>query len=216
MMTKIKPRILIDVCMTVLLLFLMMYQITGQELHEWFGMGMLVLFLLHNWLNRKWYGNLLKGKYSKFRFFQTFVNIGILASMICLGYSGIIMSRYALRAFQINGPMATARLIHMSASYWGFVLMSIHLGMHWGQILNTMKKAYKNKIILWALRMMSVAIAGYGLWCFAQNEILAYMFLQRQFVFFDFEKSIMQVISEYMGMMGFWIFVGYYVRRRFI
>lgn len=44
----IKIKIGIDFLMTVLLLLLMAYQITGQELHEWFGIGMLVLFLLHN------------------------------------------------------------------------------------------------------------------------------------------------------------------------
>ena len=33
-------RKIIDVCMTVLLLFLMAYQVTGEALHEWIGMGM--------------------------------------------------------------------------------------------------------------------------------------------------------------------------------
>lgn len=33
--------------MTVMLLLLMAYQITGQELHEWFGVGMFVLMSIH-------------------------------------------------------------------------------------------------------------------------------------------------------------------------
>lgn len=59
MIPKIKPKIKmgIDVMMTVLLLGLMAYQITGQALHEWFGAGMLVLFIAHNLLNIRWYGN---------------------------------------------------------------------------------------------------------------------------------------------------------------
>ncbi len=51
MQTKMKIKIGIDLLMTVLLLLLMAYQITGQELHEWFGAGELLLFLLHNILN---------------------------------------------------------------------------------------------------------------------------------------------------------------------
>ena len=69
MRTKIKMGI--DLLMTVLLLLLMAYQITGQELHECFGAGMLVLFLVHNILNIRWYGNLFKGKYRPLRIIQT-------------------------------------------------------------------------------------------------------------------------------------------------
>lgn len=61
MKAKMKIKIGIDFLMTVLLLLLMAYQITGQKLHEWFGAGMLALFILHNILNIKWYGNLSKG-----------------------------------------------------------------------------------------------------------------------------------------------------------
>lgn len=42
---KIKRRI--DFLMTVILLLLMAYQITGQELHEWFGVEMFVLMSIH-------------------------------------------------------------------------------------------------------------------------------------------------------------------------
>ena len=33
-------KMIADVCMTVLLLCLMAYQVTGEVLHEWFGIGM--------------------------------------------------------------------------------------------------------------------------------------------------------------------------------
>ncbi len=42
---KMKIKVVIDLFMTILLLLLMTFQITGQEFHEWFGAGMLVLFL---------------------------------------------------------------------------------------------------------------------------------------------------------------------------
>lgn len=80
--------------MTVLLFLLMFYQITGQKLHEWFGTGMLVLFLLHNILNIRWYGSLFKGKYTLLRAMQTLINISVLISMLCLGFSGIVLSRH--------------------------------------------------------------------------------------------------------------------------
>lgn len=81
---KLKIKMGIDFLMTVLLLCLMAYQITGQEFHEWFGAGMLVLFLLHTILNIRWYGSLFKGKYTLLRTMQTLINISVLISMLHL------------------------------------------------------------------------------------------------------------------------------------
>ena len=41
-----KKRI-VDVCMTVLMLCLMAYQVTGEAAHEWIGIGMTVLVIVH-------------------------------------------------------------------------------------------------------------------------------------------------------------------------
>ncbi|MGN0292589.1 MAG: DUF4405 domain-containing protein [Lachnospiraceae bacterium] len=217
MKPKMKIKMGIDFLMTALLLCLMAYQITGQELHEWFGAGMLVLFLLHCFLNIRWYGHLLKGKYKLLRAVQTIVNFSVLLSMLCLGFSGIVMSRHVFAALPIRGPMATARSMHMAASYWGFVLMSVHLGMHWGMIMSLFRKLRKGKMLsgvpAWTLRLAAIAIAGYGLLCFIQKDIVSYMFLKNQFVFFNFEQSALSVFIEYIAMMGFWTFVGFYTTR---
>jgi len=217
MQIKMKIKVGIDLLMTALLLLLMAYQITGQELHEWFGTGMLVLFLLHNILNLKWYGNLFKGKYRLPRIIQTFVNFSVLITMLCLGFSGIVMSRHVFAAFPIHGPMATARMMHLAASYWGFVLMSVHLGLHWSMILGMCRKLTgsreKPQIITWILRVMAALPAVYGLYLFCRKDILSYMFLKQQFVFFDFEQSVAAVFVEYIAMMCFWVFAAYYVSK---
>lgn len=214
MIPKKKIKMGIDFLMTVLLLFLMSYQITGQELHEWIGSGMLVLFLVHNILNIRWYGSLCKGSYELIRVVQTAVNISLFISMICLGFSGIVMSHYVFAAFPVHGPVATARSMHMAASYWGFVLMGVHLGMHWGQVCGMFRRLSAGKKVsgttAWALRLAAVSAAGYGLLCFVQKDIISYMFLINQFVFFDFEQGAVFVIMEYAAMTGFWVFAGFY------
>lgn len=215
MRTKIK--IGIDLLMTVLLLLLMAYQITGQELHEWFGAGMLVLFLLHNILNIRWYGNLFKGKYRLLRIVQTIVNLGVLITMLCLGFSGIVLSRHVFAMLSIHGPMATARTMHLAASYWGFVLMSVHLGLHWGMIPGMCRKLTGGRenlpVVTWILRGMAVLIAVYGLYLFGRRNIISYMFLRVHFVFFDYEQSAAVVFAEHIAMMGFWIVAAYYMSK---
>lgn len=91
MKLKMKIKVIIDLLMTILLLLLMAFQITGQEFHEWFGAGMLALFLAHNILNFKWYKSLFKGKYSIVRVLRVTVNFTILFSILCLAYSGTEM-----------------------------------------------------------------------------------------------------------------------------
>lgn len=217
MKPKMKLKMGIDLLMTGLLLCLMAYQITGQELHEWFGAGMLALFLAHNILNIRWYGNLFKGRYRLQRIIQTVVDFSALIAMLCLGYSGIVMSRYVFAALPVSGPMATARSMHMAASYWGFVLMSLHLGMHWGMVMGMFRRLLKGRrlpgISVWALRLAAALIAGYGLFCFIQRDIVSYMFLKIEFVFFDYEQGVLSVFLEYMAMMGLWVSAGFYMTR---
>ena len=47
-------RIIADIGMTVMLLLLMAYELIGREAHEWLGIGMFVLFIIHHVLNYKW------------------------------------------------------------------------------------------------------------------------------------------------------------------
>ena len=63
MKKKLIYKIVIDMIMTVLLLFLMARQITGDSAHEWLGAGMLLLWIAPHILNRGWYSHLFKGTY---------------------------------------------------------------------------------------------------------------------------------------------------------
>lgn len=215
-MRTLKIKMIIDLFMTLFLLMLMAYQITGEKLHEWFGAGMVVLFLIHNFLNIRWYGSLLKGKYTSLRILRTVINFSVLAAMLALAYSGIVMSRYVFSFLPINGGMATARVMHLAGSYWGFVLMSVHLGLHWGMVIGMFRRFSGSKkavALTWIFRLIAAMIAGYGAVCFYREDILSYMFLQVDFVFLDYEKSPVSVFTEYMAMMGLWVFISYYVSK---
>lgn len=64
-------KLCIDIGMTIVLLLLMPYELVGQVAHEWLGIGIFVLFIAHHILNGKWSRNLLKGKYTPLRIWQT-------------------------------------------------------------------------------------------------------------------------------------------------
>lgn len=119
----------VDVVMTVLLLFLMAYQITGESAHEWIGMGMTAVVIAHQILNRKWYGALLKGKYNPYRILSTVVNILLLFCIALTAFCGMSMSGHAVPFMYGMAPVSFARRMHLSMSHWAFVLMGLHLGM---------------------------------------------------------------------------------------
>ena len=216
MKVKLILKILIDFLMAVLLLLLMAYQVTGEKFHEWFGVFMFLLFIMHNVLNIHWYGNLIKGRYQLLRAIWTLINLAVLIAMICLMYSGIVMSRYVFSALPINGGMALARRMHLSGSYWAFVLMSLHLGLHWSMITGMFRKIGegRNLIVLsWIMRIFAVLIAGYGAFCFWQANICSYMFLKVEFAFIDYEKNAVLVLIQNMAMMELWVFIAYYAMK---
>ena len=203
----------IDVLMTAALLFLMGYQFWGETAHEWIGAGMFVLFLLHHILNGSWHKNLFRGKYPPIRIFLTAIDVLILISMIAQMYSGIVLSRHVFAFLPIESGLAFARRLHILGAYWGFLLISLHLGLHWNMVLGAVKRKFP--VTSQRVRYLSVgiglAVALYGTWVFVKRDFAAYMFLQSEFVFMDYEEAKVLFYLDYLALMGTCIFISHYV-----
>ena len=198
-------RCLTDLLMTVLLLGQMAYSVTGQVVHEWTGVAAFLLFLIHHLLNWRWIRSLRKGRYTPVRVIQTALAFLLLVSVLAQVVSGIAMSRHALPFLDIPLSTSRARLLHLACGYWSFLLMSIHLGFHCGKLL-------ANRAVL---RIIAGMAAFYGVVCFAQQNIVDYLFLRTEFVFFDYEKSPLLVLGELVAMMVLWVLIGYLLQRLF-
>lgn len=214
MKTKTKIKWTLDVLMTIALFFLMGYQFWGETAHEWIGAGMLVLFIFHQVCNLSWYKNLFRGRYMPFRTLHCVINILTLAAMLALLYSGITMSRHVFTFLPIRGGMALARRLHILGSYWGYLLMSLHLGMHWGMVLRlTVKKNVWQRKYRTAGFIISLLIAIYGSYVFFKRNFLTYMFLRSEFVFLDYGESKLLFFLDYLALMGLCIFAAHYGAR---
>jgi len=198
-------RRIVDVCMTVSLLFLMAYQVTGEALHEWTGIGMTVLVITHQILNRKWYSAVFKGKYNLYRIMTTAVNILLLLSFAMTALSGMSMSAHAVPFLYGMAPVSLARKMHLAMSHWSFVLMGLHLGLHIPVMTAKMKIDGKTRT---AFAALFCCIAGIGLFLFLRNGWFDYMFFRAAFAFLDYEKSGGLVFLENLLMLVFWAFVG--------
>ena len=205
-------RIVTDVLMTAALVLLMSYSLLGEAAHEWIGVAMLALFVTHHVLNRRWFRGLFKGKYTPFRILQTALVLLIFAGMIGSAVSGAVLSRYALDFLPIRGGRAWAREVHMLCAYWDFVLMSLHLGLHWNMMLAKLRKT-TSEAQTWLLRIAALGVAMYGIYAFAKQDILNYLLLRNHFVFFDFDAPRIVFYLDYIAIMGLFIFIGHYLAR---
>ena len=133
--------------------------------------------------------------------------------MAGLMVSGIILSRHALSFLPIKGGRSFARNLHMLSAYWGFVLMSVHLGFHWSMMMGMAKKFFPkpSAVRKWVLRILALVIAGYGVYAFIRRDIGIYMLLRSHFVFFDYEEPLVFFYLDYIAVMGLLIWIGNYV-----
>jgi len=209
-----KIQMVVDLAMTVLLPVLMAYSLVGETTHEWLGISMFLLFLFHHLLNWRWHKNLVKGRCSAQQVFGTIVNILLVVIMIVLPLSGIMMAKHTFDFLNITAGASLARVVHLLASYWGFVLMSVHLGLHWNMIMRMARKvAHISKTFVlrtMLLRIIVVLIVGYGIYSFFTRRFVDYMFLRSQFVFFDFSETLFVFFMDYLAIMGLFICFGYY------
>ncbi len=210
-------KITVDLCMTLLLLFLMGYQLWGEAAHEWAGAGIFLLFFLHQWLNRSWYQNLFRGKYTPMRCVMLVVNLLLLAAMFSLMFSAVVLSRYVFSFVPVHGMTSLARKLHMAGAYWSFVLMALHLGLHWNMILGMIIRMRKKRSDgahgkwtehIWAGAAASVAV--YGIYVFVKRDLFTYLFLHTEFVFLDYGESKLLFYVDYLAMMVLFVFVAHY------
>ncbi len=76
-MKKKKLRLVIDISMIIVLPMLMAYSLIGETFHEIIGTIMFGLFIAHQIINRRWYANFFKGRYTAPRVFQTVLNLAL-------------------------------------------------------------------------------------------------------------------------------------------
>ena len=150
MSAKRNIRMAADIAMTILLPILMAYSLVGEAVHEWLGIVMFLLFIVHQ-------------------------------------------------------------------TYWGFVLMSLHLGLHWNMVLGMARRVIHIKEgslwRTWLLRIAAALVAVYGAYAFLVRGFTEYMFLRTQFVFYDFGEPLPLFFKDYLAVMALFVCIGHYLAK---
>lgn len=194
---KRKIKILIDVIMTILFIILMGYFITDNKIHEILGTITFALFIFHHILNIKWYQGIFKGKYNFQRTFHLITNLLLFISMVGMMISGVIISANVFSFLNIPTTMF-GRKLHMLSTSWGFVLMSVHVGLHLGAILGKINKKMKNSTFEYVYYFILLLMGAFGLYSFVAMKLWEDMFLINEFKFFDYNQSTIIFYLKYL------------------
>jgi hypothetical protein len=191
----------------------MAYRVTGDAPHEWIGVAVFVLFVVHNAVNWRWYRGLFRGKYDFRRIMNTAVNLLLLAAMTALMISGMLLSRTVFAFMGFSGEMQI-RQAHTIAAYWGLILIAVHVGMHWEMIIGAMRRMTKNAGTrpFWTIIMRTVTalIVIYGVYASFDREMGAKLFLGYSFDFWDPERPAVLFFTSNLAIMGVYICATHY------
>ena len=202
-------RTTVDILMILLMPLLMAYSLIGETFHEIAGTAMLVLFIMYHLLNRAFFRAIGKGRYTVRRTLREAVNVFLLVFMILQPLTGIMMSRHLYTFLHIGGA-AQARQIHLCLAYWGFVMMSLHAGMHMGPLANKIKaNSSRAKLVAGILAVIAV----YGAYVFFSRGFADYMLMLQQFAFYDFDEPALRFILDYVAVLVLFIMLGWLTQR---
>lgn len=164
-------RMMVDIIMLILFLYLMSYHPgMGLRLHALLGIALCVLFVLHHFLNVKWYAVLFKGRYCFRRIIMTASDFLLFFAMLAIMVSSFMISGLA---FPISFlPVAFYwRDIHVMSTVWGFVLMAFHLGVHLHSFLSRMEKKMSETIFGYVIYLIELLVLGAGIYGFLQSGL---------------------------------------------
>ncbi len=202
-------KIIIDLFMYLLFVALMQEHLWSDGVHEWIGVALFELFILHNILNYRWYISLFRGKYNAYRTTLAIVNIALLVAMLGCIISSLLISGKVF-AFLNLGGARFGRTLHLIATAWAFVLMSIHLGLHFAPFAN---KLCKWGLHPWVCRMIVITMAAYGIYVFVERAFYEELFYLTEYKFFDSTKSAAVYFYETLTMSAPFVALAHYGKK---
>lgn len=210
-------KICVDVVMYLLFLLLMGQYLLRAAPHEWLGITAGVFFILHNVLHYKWYKAIFKGRYNAIRIVHTVVNILLLLAVFGCILSGVFASQYIFSVGN-GSTIELGRFLHLVTTAWAFILMSVHLGLHWTKFMGMAKKIPMNPKVKTALcrffQVLVLALCIYGVYLFIDRRFWEELFhlidYQKEY---DDSKTFSVYLIESTIFSAFFVAITYYAKK---
>lgn len=198
---------LTDIFMLSLFLLLMAASHTGSAAHEWLGVLLTVLFVIHTRLNLGWYKSLARGRYNVTRAVRLLVNALLLLAMLGTLASAVLISRTVFAFLGFKGELAF-RTFHVFCAHWCFLLAAVHFGMYGRRFLSSLERpaAFPRPL---GYRLAScglgMALALYGIHAFRQRELFFPLTMQSSFMLWSDDAVLFLLDYGAVFFLGAWL-----------
>lgn len=155
--------------MTVLMLLLMVYSLTGGYLHELFGIVAVLMFVIHVLFNIKWVCSVskktFKGNSAGLEKVKYISAVLLCVLVVFTGLSGILIScSFFTDIYARNRSLWV--YIHNLSAYSLLILISVHTGLHWKMIMAFFRKKLnlgESRLRKFVLRLIALILALLGI-----------------------------------------------------
>jgi len=207
-------RNILNIVMTLCLLAVMDYRFTANAIHEIFGVFIVLLFFIHNVLNRCWFTAIGKGKMNLLRILNIATNLLLVAMMLLVTVTGVLISQTVFSFFPLRGTLLVHEL-HTFSAYMGLILCGIHLGFHWnalwGKLCRWLSLDCTSFSYIILSRIASLIIIGYGIYASFTRHIGSKLLFQHVFWGWSAKSSLGGFLFDYMAIMGCYVAITYYL-----
>lgn len=171
----------VDLLLAVAFIVLLATPVTLGAVHEWVGIAAFALTVAHVVMSRKAIGRLVRARRAG-AFATLVLDALLLVCILGLAASSIVLSEHVLSWAPAIPGASWARTAHLLCSYWGFVLVFVHVGVH---LRAAVGKLANSKALAWTARVALVVLGAVGIWSLFDTGMWSYMALANQFVFVD-------------------------------
>ncbi|PKO13775.1 MAG: hypothetical protein CVU39_17265 [Chloroflexi bacterium HGW-Chloroflexi-10] len=134
----------IDVLFLVAFLVVIDANATGIAIHEWLGMGIVGVILIHVLLHWDWVVKVTKRFFTRLRAeprINYLLDMAIMIGFVTIIFSGLMISESVLPAIGLQGSReAIWKFLHYQATDITILLVGAHLALHYKWILTVIKR----------------------------------------------------------------------------
>lgn len=179
-------RKFLNILMALSFLLLMNYRFIGNRRHELLGLSLFLLVLWHNCLNLYWYKAFFRGTlkfhWGLIRLMNVSLGLAFSMSMV----SGLLISQFLLPVNTLSGTASIwLHAIHQGSAYLCFVLIGIHLGLHWQPLWRVGQKWLErqgiHKKYFAYSKVLGSGIIAYGVYASFAQHIGALLLMEHSF-----------------------------------
>ena len=184
-------RICIDAAMALVFCAIMATPLVYDVAHEWLGMALFVLVIVHLRVNWRFAKGLTKGRWSARRVVLTAVDALLVVGVLAMAASSMVLSSHVFGWLPAISGAVWARPMHMLCSHWMVALAGVHMGMH----LSVASVGSKRVAFVVCLSVL----AAFGLWSFYELGIWGYMSGTIPFFNASFDVPLLLRAAQYLG-----------------